>query len=133
MPNVGSDRSLWRLPSRKPRAVCALGLEYSSGGDLWSPIPCVDEGEAEPAIVELSGTAADLQVRTAKAARLGDQLPLREGRPVALRVGDIGSGLAEARLRVVRDPEREATPALEVVTVDRSGRRGRNGWRLEAR
>ncbi len=133
IPDVRTTRSLWRMPSRTPGAVCGLGLEYSTGGESWTPIPCADQGDAVAAIVELTGTAAALQVRSAKAARLGDQLPLREGRPVALRVGDIGSGLAEAQLRVVRDPARDATPSLEVVTVDRSGRRGRNGWRLEAR
>lgn len=132
-PDSDAGLSLFARTRRSSAAICALGLERSTDGRVWEPVPCATEGETAPAIVPLAGDAAALRLRAARAARLGDHLPLRAGESATLRLGDVGCGLAEARLRVVADAGDATGPALEVATVDRAGREGRSLWRLEAR
>ena len=132
VPERPERSSIFAVPSRAPRAVCGLGLEFAPPGGGWEPVPCAGSGaDPEPARVPLAGDAAELQLRVGRRARLGERLPLLAGTETFLRLGDIGCGLVGAEIRVVRNPE--TGPELEVVTRDASGRSGRNGWSLEAR
>jgi hypothetical protein len=124
-------RRFWGTPSAAPQEVCGLGLEYSAGGDAWAAVPCALDGAPEAARLSLAGERADLVLRVARSARLGRYLPLEPGQATTLSLGDIGCGLAEARLRLARDEA--GAPALEVEVTDHAGRASREHWRLVAR
>ena len=131
VPDRREIRRFWGTPSSAPDQVCGLGLEVSTGNAGWAAVPCALDGAAESARLPLAGESAELELRVARHARLGAHLPLDPGQATTLRLGDIGCGLAEARLRLARDEQ--GAPALEVVVSDRAGRASRELWRLVAR
>ena len=133
LPEAGGRPALFARTSRSTAEICSLGLERSLDGASWAPLPCAVEGVPPAAEVPLAGGSADLLLRSAADARLGDFLPLPGGTSTTLRLGDLGCGLAAARLRILTDGGDRSGPVLEVAVVDRSGRESRTLWRVEAR
>jgi hypothetical protein len=132
VPKRPERSSIFAVPSRRPRAVCALGLELRTPDGAWTPVPCAESGaDPAPLSIPLAGDAAEIRLRVSHRARLGEHLPLLVDTETPLHVGDIGCGLVGADVRILSS--RDSGAELEVVTHDGSGRTGRDAWSLEAR
>lgn len=128
---AGDERSFWSVARRSLSSLCAAGLEASLGGAART-IPCAADAGTEPLVFPLAGDRARLLLRAGKAVRVGDRLLRRPGESVELPITEIGCGLAEVRLEIVRDPARGGAAALAVTVTDRAGRETRRLWALEA-
>ena len=133
LPALGATPAARRTaaPRRALEAACGLGLEYSVADGPWTAVPCSRADAPASALLPLAGERAELRLRSGRRARLGDVLPLVAGAPVALELGDLGCGLAGARLALVAGPDGSA--GLEVEVADRAGRRSRGFWAVERR